>query len=659
MDQGPETAPEAETAATSDPAPAGRAARVVPRALVAAAFVGLAVWSWRRWPDPLVDFGRELYLPWRVASGDVLYRDVAHFNGPLSVHFNAALFGVFGASLTVLALANLAILAGLTAALYGFFRRCAGELAGAAAALVLLGCFGFAHLSETGNYNWVCPYSHELTHGVALGVLVVALVARGARPLAGWRKVAAGACLGLVFLTKSEAFVAALAGAVVGLGLDLLAVERPGRARAFGALAGVALGFAATLGVAFGLLMLSRPAGEAARALGQAWLALLTTNVSSEPFYRRSLGVDEPLANGLTLLRAALAVLLITSAVVLRDVARGRAGRASLRLSLAAAAALAGGLLLRGFEQPWVLVGEGLPALVGLALVAHLVACLRARGEPSALAEHAPLAVWAAFALALLAKIALRSRLYQYGFALAMPAAVLVAVEVVAILPRALERRGRGGKLTRVCMTALVVLDIAFCLKSSHASYRDRVLPVGPGADSIVAFDRRTDCTGAGLELALERVAKLAPGARFVVLPEGIILNYWARVPSGSPYVNFMPPELAIFGEETILASLKGASPELVLRHRPRGRRVRSAPVRPGPALRQADPRLGARRLRAGRPDRDPRAASTGSTRGSRRSRTDREPLRGHVLSASMTRRRDEGVGVTVTLELSPEPPRP
>ena len=39
--------------------------------------------GWDRGPDPLVDFGRELYVSWRLTEGDVLHRDIAWFNGPL------------------------------------------------------------------------------------------------------------------------------------------------------------------------------------------------------------------------------------------------------------------------------------------------------------------------------------------------------------------------------------------------------------------------------------------------------------------------------------------------------------------------------------------------------------------------------------------------
>ena len=51
-------------------------------ALVALAAVAMAAWTWRAWPDPLIDFGQQLYVSWRLAEGDALYRDVAYLYGP-------------------------------------------------------------------------------------------------------------------------------------------------------------------------------------------------------------------------------------------------------------------------------------------------------------------------------------------------------------------------------------------------------------------------------------------------------------------------------------------------------------------------------------------------------------------------------------------------
>jgi hypothetical protein len=35
---------------------------------IAVAGVAMLAHTWRTWPDPLIDFGRELYLAWRVSE---------------------------------------------------------------------------------------------------------------------------------------------------------------------------------------------------------------------------------------------------------------------------------------------------------------------------------------------------------------------------------------------------------------------------------------------------------------------------------------------------------------------------------------------------------------------------------------------------------------
>src|SRR5207244_2543655 len=90
---------------------------------IGVAALGMLAWSWGTWPDVLVDFGRELYVPWRLTAGDVLYRDIAYFNGPLSPYVNAAWFALFGASLRVLALVNFALVGVLLALLYALLTQ--------------------------------------------------------------------------------------------------------------------------------------------------------------------------------------------------------------------------------------------------------------------------------------------------------------------------------------------------------------------------------------------------------------------------------------------------------------------------------------------------------------------------------------------------------
>src|SRR5271170_2403194 len=95
--------------------------------IVAVAFIAATILSWRKWPDALVDFGMQLYLPWKISTGSVLYRDLKYLTGgPLSQYYDAALFKVFGVSLLTLVISNLVIAAGLILLIYRRFLAATG-----------------------------------------------------------------------------------------------------------------------------------------------------------------------------------------------------------------------------------------------------------------------------------------------------------------------------------------------------------------------------------------------------------------------------------------------------------------------------------------------------------------------------------------------------
>ena len=103
-----------------------------PGIIIVVGLVMLAI-SWRKWPDPLIDFGRELYVPWQLSQGAVLYRDIAYFNGPLSPYFNALVFKICGVGLMSLAWANIALLGVFTFLAYRLLSLISSRLAATAA----------------------------------------------------------------------------------------------------------------------------------------------------------------------------------------------------------------------------------------------------------------------------------------------------------------------------------------------------------------------------------------------------------------------------------------------------------------------------------------------------------------------------------------------
>src|SRR3954454_16932891 len=146
-------------------------------AIVAITFVIAAALTWRKWPDCLIDFGLQLYLPWKISTGSVLYRDVMYLTGgPLSQYYDALLFKVFGVSLLTLIISNLLIAAGLLILIYRRFMAASDVWTATTICLGVVLVFAFGHYSEIGNFNYMTPYCHEVFHGLALSIVAVALL---------------------------------------------------------------------------------------------------------------------------------------------------------------------------------------------------------------------------------------------------------------------------------------------------------------------------------------------------------------------------------------------------------------------------------------------------------------------------------------------------
>jgi hypothetical protein len=168
------------------------------------------------------------------------------------------------------------------------------------------------------------------------------------------------------------------------------------------------------------------------------------------------------------------------------------------------------------------------------------------------------MALLSVFSLALLAKIALNVHVFHYGFYLAMPAAVTLAVALLFWAPRALQARGSPGMVFRALSIAVLLAAVAFHLRWSRTMYGLKDLPVGRGGDTILTFGPTVETTGAVTAEALLWIEDRTPdGATLVGLPEGIMLNYQARRRSTTPYVNFTMGESIRFGEDGLLLSLR------------------------------------------------------------------------------------------------------
>jgi hypothetical protein len=527
---------------------------------VLASGVAMLWWSWGTWPDVFVDFGRELYVPWQIVGGKTLYADIAYFNGPLSPYLNALWFRLFGVSLRTLALANIAILVGLTALLYWLFKLAGGRVAAATAGVLFLTVFACGQMIDIGNYNFICPYSHELTHGTALSLAALAgLVWYQRRRWSGCLALV-GVLLGLVFLTKIEVFLPAGVAVATGLGVTLWA-ERPSSWRLLGLAALFLSGTVAPVGIALSLLVMRMPAAEALRGTFASWASVFTLDLASIRFYRAGMGLLDPAASVHAMLvctgwYVAFFGPLAGLALLLR--LRG-AWRAALAIVAFVGVGL--GLAWSGHNVAWLKAVQLLPVVMLVTCAALLVAIVRQRADRQAMGRNLAGISLAVFATLLLSKMILNVRVYHYGFALAMPATLLLVTALVCWVPALIERLGGYGGFFRAAALGAIFVGSAVHIKVIQQRFRDKTHVVGEGADAF-----RADRRGHPANWILDEVAKhVRADQTLAVLPEGVMLNFLARRENPTPYINFMPPELLIFGEERILASFQKRPPDFVV----------------------------------------------------------------------------------------------
>lgn len=524
--------------------------------IVAAAFVLAAALSWRKWPDVVVDFGSQLYLPWKISTGSVLYRDIQYLpGGPFSQCFDAVLFKVFGVSLLTLVVSNLILAAGLLGMIYRRFLALSDAWTATLICLGVVLVFAFAQYSDRGNYNYVTPYCQEVWQGLVISIVAVGWlsdwVARERLRFA----LGAGFCAGLVFMTKPEVFTALAAGAAAAFALFVATKGRmPFVLKSLGGFVLAAMvplfGFA---------LWFHRSEDWAAslRTVGYAWVPLMSSSVSGGAFYRWGLGLDAPGFNiRLMLVQFLVLVLVLAICGVLF---RRKMDTAANRMAAVGVTAL---LLVLSSGWDWRDCGRTLPLVsAGLCLVLCVKYKELSREAPAGFAL-----IWSIFGLVLLAKLGLFSRIWHYGFALAMPAFVGAIYFLHWLLPDLLRKYGVNWRLWRGAVGLLLMTGILSLFVQSQFVLRKKTVAVGRGGDRIMAFDEKTDPVGTALAQALPWMeTNMPPDATLAVLPEGIMVNYLSRRTNPTRYPVWDPPELRAFGQSNMVADFETHRPDYIM----------------------------------------------------------------------------------------------
>lgn len=498
-----------------------------------AVLAGLAVFflalSWRKWPDALIDFGRELYLPWRLAEGAVLYRDVDDFYGPLSQYLNAGLFKVLGPGLMVLVTANLVIFAVILTVIYRLFRAAWGPLAAFASSAVFISVFAFSQSVGIGNYNYATPYAHEATHGLLVCLLLVAVLRDWVEQATVRRSFVAGLLFGLSAVLKPEIVLAA--GLVSGVAFVAQRWSR--RPLGFAAVGAWAAGAVLPTAVFAGYFATKVSWGQAWPFACRAWLnAATSTRFTGDPVQRGFLGFDQPAAHALEHAGATALAVLMFGVIGWAAWRVERSKQDGTRWLVLVGMGVGLGLIA-WFRLPWGSAGRCLLGLVVIYGAASVVTLFRQTRTAPVSAQTVLRLLLAVLAAALLSRMLLNGRMQQFGFYQAALAALLVPAVLIGELPQRLGA-GRWGRAIAVVGTAALILPgVFYYAGQSRAWLKMKTLAIGEGRDRFMTFPAQLDPTGDFVGQASAWLRGLPGGSRtLLVLPEGQMINYLSRQPS-------------------------------------------------------------------------------------------------------------------------------
>jgi hypothetical protein len=400
-----------------------------------------------------------------------------------------------------------------------------------------------------------------MTHGVVLSVAAILCLHRFAKHLTVAHAAGAGLATGAVFLTKAEIFLACAPAVITSISLTFRAhrVQHWRVARLSVLFISMTV---LPIAVAFVLLSLAMPPEDALYATLGSWRYIFDRAVFNLLFYQAAAGLDDAGQNIMAMVGVAgfYGLVLLPSMLVAIRI-HDSPGPVRLGVALLLFILVAGVLGLNEKHIPWMAAARPLPLFM-LALGTGLaVRFVHHRHAPQGVPRRILRITMVVFALALLAKMALNVRVSHYGFVLAMPAMLLLVVALIDWVPWGLtELRGYGPMFRSAALAGLLVM-VGAHLRIIHQNLSSKVTFVANGPDRFQA-----DRLGLAVNWAFEQVNRhVGADQTLVVFPGQVMINYLARRENSTPFINFWPPEVILFGEQRIVSSLRERPPDSLL----------------------------------------------------------------------------------------------
>ena len=540
--------------------------------LLMLAMLVMAMISWGKWMDILVDYGLQVYAPWQLSQGQVLYKDIIYLHGPLSAYIHSFLFMAFGPGISVLAWFNIGLIIILTIIIQHLFRNLFDSLTGFLAALSFIVVFAFGNYLQVSNYNFVCAYEYTLPHGIFLSFVALHQFVHYLKNPRSLTLFWIGLLSGFILLTKPEVFLAEITAIGIGLLLALQFHETSLKGSLHKALIFFAAFFIPSL-IFIIYFSFHMPIEQALVSPFNHLTYIFNAEIKSYPFFKAVRGTDLFWGNLINLF-IVIGVYLLTYATLafLNKGITSRFRNTQGTFWICFAGFLALFIIFKDIII-WMDLMRPLPLILITYMGIIIYQWFVHSQTPQEKQRQLSILVLTAFSLVLLLKIILKVHVQHYGFALALPGFLVFVALVIHELPRAFNNFQSSGRVPAAFGLAFLVAHTGMMGWISFYMYQMKDFPVGQGRDRVYDFSPHRMGTpakpyvrGMLFKYALEVIdQKLGPEEEFVAFPTGNMLNYMSRRRSPIMTGIFNPGVLLLTGESSVLNALKKKTPEYIV----------------------------------------------------------------------------------------------
>ena len=489
----------------------------IPALIIAGAFFYLFQISWLRWGSLLIDTGRELYVPWKILSGKMLYKDIFYEFGPFSPYLNSLLCMIFGVHMRAFIISGTLTAILMCVLLYKTSRIFLNAAFSTLCVLTFLFVFAFSQHYEAGIFNYIIPYSYASIHAITLAFLALFFYYKS-------RTYLSSLFIALLLITRVEVGVMLIISVFIGI---ILERKNQHNLKKIAAYCALPILFA---GLVYGLFAIITKT-----TISNKDVLLINLNIKG-PLAGYTFGTAELWKNILTILKTLLyyigaSAVFFSAGWALSLVKNtSKVKRPIISIGVTFLVALATILFQRKFF-PYRMQYLCAPIICGLVFIIGKRRYL-AKGEKKDLF----LAVFSIFSLILLARIFFNVGAEHSGFYLLLPGMLCHYIFFLAIVP-AISRRKEIRAFYRFAFTILSISFIMAHVPISFYMYRARTMEISSPRGSMRVRPGYYRCK----QLVTYLREKTDPSESLVVFPEGLTLNFLSERESPMHQYAFLP----------------------------------------------------------------------------------------------------------------------